>query len=76
MRHVVRDATGKELRMLCVFDGNVNTVVHESTHMAWMILKYVSIKISQSNDEPIAFMTAYLAEEMLKFLDEQKEEAA
>jgi hypothetical protein len=73
--HTVTDAKGKDHRMMCVFDREttLNTVVHESVHAAWMMLRHCSMKVAPNNgEEPLAYMTAWFAEEMLKFLNSKE----
>ena len=74
--YTVTDATQKNHRMLCVFDGEPNTVVHESVHMARIVLKYCGVRFTQAQDEPLAYMVAWLADEMLKFIKSTKDAEA
>ena len=62
--------SGGEQRLMCIFDdGNINTIIHEAVHMAGMTLKYCSINYSNKNDEPLAYLTAWFAEEMMSILN-------
>lgn len=63
---VVMDREGRSHRMLCVFDGTLNTAVHESTHMARIILDWCSIRWTKAHDEPLAYLVAWLADEMME----------
>lgn len=65
---VIIDADGRNYRMMCVFDGTINTVVHEAVHMAWIVMRYCSIKVGKANEEPMAYTSAWLAETMLEVL--------
>jgi hypothetical protein len=64
--YTVIDREGNHRRILCVFDGDLNTVVHESVHMAVRILDNCEIKTSKENHEILAYLTAWLTETMLK----------
>lgn len=71
--HSVTDTAGKEHRIMCIFDREdiLNTVVHEAVHAAWMTLRYCSMVVKpDTGEEPLAYMTAWLADEMMKFLKE------
>lgn len=73
----VTDKEGRHHRMMCVFDGRTNTIIHEAVHMAWMTLDHCGVKTGQANQEPLAFLAAWLAEEMMKFIcGEAKEKPA
>ena len=61
----VTDAEGMPHRLMCVFDGGMNTAIHEAVHMAWITLDYCCVKITQRNDEPLAYLSAWLAEQMV-----------
>ena len=61
--------TNDNCRMLCVFDGGVPIAAHESVHMAWAILKECGVKVSHSNDEPLAYLAAWLLTETVKFIE-------
>lgn len=66
--HVEEDKDGRKHRMLCVFDGSRNTAVHESVHMARIILEHCSIQWSAKNDEPLAYLAGWLSEQVLDYL--------
>ena len=68
--------TDDRYRMLCVFDGGIPIAAHESVHMAWAILKECGVRVSASNDEPLAYLTAWILNEVLIFLEETKEKPA
>ncbi len=68
--HTVTDSDGKNHRIMCVFDGDRNTTVHEAVHMAWIVLRYCSIKAGSANEEPLAYTAAWLAETMMEILEE------
>ena len=59
------NAEGKAHWMMCVFEGGLPIIVHESVHMAWMVLKHCGVRVSQTNDEPLAYLTSWLVQEML-----------
>ena len=72
----VTDAQGKEHRMLCVFDKEttMDTAVHESVHAAWAILRHCSVRVKPiSDEEPLAYLTAWIACATLRFLASQKD---
>lgn len=77
--HSVTDEAGREHRMMCVFDREttLNTTIHEAVHAAWMMLRYCSMKVRpDSGEEPLAYLTAWFAEEMLTFLRDEGFEVA
>lgn len=59
--------------ILAVFDDNRNTAIHESIHMARMILEHVQVRWSPKLDEPLAYLAAWIADEMLTFLEEVRD---
>lgn len=61
----VDEPNGYRHRMMCVFDGDPNTVIHEAVHMAGLTLQHVGVKFGPNNDEPLAYLTAWLAERFL-----------
>lgn len=61
---VAEDASGKKHRMLCVFEGGLNTLAHESVHMAWILMRYCAIKADAKNEEPMAYVAAWLTSDM------------
>ena len=61
--------TNDNCRMLCVFDGGMPIAAHESVHMAWAILKECGVKVNAANDEPLAYLTAWLLTETVKFIE-------
>lgn len=67
--YTVTDADGANHRLMCVFEGGAPIAVHEAVHMAWMVLKTCRVRVSQTNDEPLAYLTAYLATEMTSLID-------
>lgn len=69
----VTDAQGLQHRIMMVFANDLNTVVHESVHAAWLTCRYCSIKASSSNEEPMAYLTAWLVEQMMGILDCERE---
>lgn len=66
--YAVTDAEGMQYRMMCVFDGLLNTAAHEAVHTAWATVTYCSIKITESNHEVMAYLAAWLTEEMVLIL--------
>lgn len=68
--------TGGNARMLCVFDPQMRFVVHEAVHMALAILNETGIKVNFRNDEPLTYLASYLSVEMMRFINENKKEAA
>lgn len=66
--YIVCEPDGHENRMYCVFDGTRDTAIHEAVHMAWMTLHYVNVKVTYMHDEPLAYLTAWMADEMLTFM--------
>ena len=67
--YTVTDNLGRDYRMLCVFEGGLPIIVHECVHMAWIILRTCGVRISPSNDEPLAYLTAWLVGEFLGLHD-------
>lgn len=70
--HILNDTTGREVRMICVFDREdpVNTAIHEAVHAAWHTLRYCSVRTKGITDEePMAYLTAWFGREMIRFLD-------
>lgn len=45
------------------------TIIHELMHLVSAICKLKGIKMDPKNDEPLAYMQAFLGQEILKFRD-------
>ena len=58
----VEEPNGYLHRIMCVFDGDFNTVIHEAVHMAGLTLQHVGVKFGPNNDEPLAYLAAWIAE--------------
>ena len=69
--YIVVEPDGHQSRLYCVFDGTRDTAIHEAVHMAWMTLRYVHVNVTYAHDEPLAYLTAWMADEMLKFMEEK-----
>lgn len=69
--HEITDSDGKTRHVLAVFDGSVNTAIHEATHMAQTKMKHLGLKLRVVNDETLAYFTAWLAEAMMSLLAEE-----
>lgn len=63
--YVAVDEDNNHHRMMCVFAESTNAVVHESVHAAWMTLQHCGLKATPSNHEMLAYVAAWLADEML-----------
>lgn len=74
--HEITDKSGVTRHVLCVFDGTLNTTVHECTHMAQKKMKHLNLKQKPEDDEILAYFTAWLVEEMLRLINEDKEKVA
>lgn len=46
----------------------VSTIYHESLHIAWEILKSRFVQVSYDNQESLAYLIDYIAEEVLETL--------
>lgn len=46
----------------------INTICHESVHMAGIICDYVGIRADWNNDEPLAYLTGYIADKIYSAL--------
>ncbi len=55
-------------RMLCVFDGGLAVATHESVHMAWAILQECGVRVTAANDEPLAYLAAWINQQVAQFL--------
>lgn len=53
-------------RIMMVFDGDLDTVVHESVHMAVRIMLAVGIGFAKNNEETVANLAGWCATEMLR----------
>ena len=47
----------------------IDTITHEVSHLVMDMLTTAGVKLSQKNDEPIAYLTGYLNKEFFKFRD-------
>ena len=70
--HEVVDKTGKVAHFLAVFDGSRNTAIHEATHMAQEKMKHLNLPQRRRADETLAYFVAWISEQMLDYMDEQK----
>lgn len=66
---IAEDKEGKRHRMMCAFEGGLNTVVHESVHMAWILMRHCSIRADAKNEEPMAYVAAWLASDMWAWMN-------
>lgn len=53
---------GYTYRMMCVFDGERNTAIHEAVHMAWFIIHHCGMRVARDNHEILAYLTAWIAD--------------
>lgn len=65
----ITDGSGTVRHVLCVFDGTLNTAIHEATHMAQEKMVHLNLKQKPRADEILAYFTAWLTEEMLKAIE-------
>ncbi|WP_145586620.1 hypothetical protein [Yersinia kristensenii] len=65
------EKTGISKVTIC-FDSpkNYNTEVlsHECVHAAWRVLDLVGIRVSYSNQEPLAYLTGWIARQVNNFM--------
>lgn len=52
-----------------VFDGSINTLVHELAHVAIYTFDYIGSKICEETEEPFAYFMGFLAEKLVKELN-------
>jgi hypothetical protein len=57
---------GGRCRILGVFDGDTDTVVHESVHMALLSMGHIGLKVCSANEETLANLAGWLATEMMR----------
>jgi len=62
----IEGKTGDMYRVLCVFDDDFDTLVHEAVHLALVTMKHIGIKFSPSNEETLANLTAWIVVEFTK----------
>lgn len=48
--------------------ADANTVAHEAVHAAWRCLEHVGAKASVKNQEPLAYLVGWIADEITKFV--------
>lgn len=53
-----------------------NTVTHECVHAAWRVLRLVGIEVTHDNNEPLAYVAGWMAEEVTKFMTKETEKNA
>lgn len=51
---------------LTVQDKDIFTVLHESIHAAWEVLGKAGVKVDSDNQEPLAYLSEYIAKGYLK----------
>ena len=68
----ITDANGMVRHVLCVFDGTVNTAIHESVHMAQEKMLHLGLKQKPRADEILACFTAWLSDQMIGLINEQR----
>lgn len=54
-----------DLYML-VSDKSINTVIHESVHAALYLCNHIGITVDIENQEPYAYLSAYIATQYIK----------
>jgi hypothetical protein len=57
---------GSHCNIMMVFDGDLDTVVHESVHMASRIMLAVGIGFARNNEETVANLAGWCAVSMLR----------
>ena len=68
----ITDAKGMVRHVLCVFDGTVNTAIHESVHTAQRKMLHLNLKQKPSEDETLACFTAWISDQMIELINEQR----
>ncbi|CAM3699784.1 hypothetical protein [Xenorhabdus thuongxuanensis] len=51
-------------------------LAHECVHVAWHVLDLVRVKVSFANQEPLAYVTGWVAEHVNNYMVEQIEKAS
>lgn len=67
---VTKRYTKKGTKFIVFFkpEFSMNTLSHEVTHLVNSIFEYHHIKLDDSNDEPQAYLTGWITEEVCKVL--------
>lgn len=70
---VIEDDNGERQAVLFYLNnpsspGILKTVVHESIHTSWAVLKHLGIHVCQEHDEILAYHASWLAEAVLNLL--------
>lgn len=52
----------------CAEWADANTVAHEAVHVAWRCLQHAGVKASVNNQEPLAYLVGWIADEITKFV--------
>lgn len=62
--------------LVTIFDAtlpyDINTICHESVHIVNIVFEHAGIPISTDNDEPFAYLTGWVAEQISKAWQEFK----
>lgn len=68
----VYDASGESWRLMGVFNHDIGTVAHEALHTAYGMCSKAGLKVSQGNDETLAYMVGWLVSEFIKTFPNHK----
>lgn len=50
------------------FDYDTECLAHECVHAAWRVLSLAGVKVSYSNQEPLAYLTGWIARQVNNFM--------
>ena len=68
---VISHDDNKNYSYLVIYEGyNNHTIYHESLHAAWELLNDRLVSVDYDNQEPLAYLTDYIANEVLIQLNE------
>jgi hypothetical protein len=61
---------GCKHRIMAIVDGNMSTLAHEATHMAFIVLEAAGITVEADNNEALAYLVDWLfAQFIVEFPD-------
>lgn len=52
-----------------VEDADANTIAHEAVHAAWRCLQWVGITVSVDNQEALAYLVGWVAQQITDFVE-------
>lgn len=65
-RYWVIEKDNRKYRYFIIREGLEQYIHHEALHAAWEILDHVGVVVSADNDEPLAYLMDYIANEITK----------